>query len=185
MTTSVRGGLVGLALMAVLSSAACNDPAPVPPTMTATPPTTTSATSPPSSTTPADPRLSAAEAVVGRFWSLVNALGADPRKSLDQLTTVARGQTFESWRDLLTQRRRQGYVQVGSISIVSSSAKASGPDEVTVDACVDVSKTDLVDKAGKSVVSKDRAPRVHYAYVVQQATDGKFYIMQDKAAKAC
>lgn len=185
MTTSVRGGLVGLALISALTMAACNDPAPAPATTTSPTTGTTSSTSSSSSTTQSDPQVASAEAVVQKFWGVVNSLGTDPTKSLDELTTVARGQTLETWRELLTQRRRQGHRQVGSISMVSSTASTAPDHKLKVDACVDVSKTDLVDKDGTSAVSKDRSARVRYAYVVEQAKDGKFYVLQDKVVGTC
>ena len=103
---------------------------------------------------------------------------------MDELTTVARDQSLETWRELLTSQRRRGYRQTGSISIVSSTAK-SGGGKLTVNTCIDVSKTNLVDKDGKSVVAANRAPRVRYTSVVEQGTDGKFYVMQDKAVATC
>jgi hypothetical protein len=51
--------------------------------------------------------------------------------------------------------------------------------------CIDVSKTDLVDKDGKSVVAAHRAPRVRYTSVVEQGTDGRYYVVQDKAVETC
>lgn len=50
---------------------------------------------------------------------------------------------------------------------------------------MDVSKTNLVDKDGKSIVAANRPPRVRYTSVVEQGTDGKFYVMQDKAVSTC
>jgi hypothetical protein len=184
MATCVRAGFIGLAMVAVLAAAACNQQGPAPPTkITMTTPSTSTRASP-SSTTRADPHLSSVEATVARFWGLVDALGADPKRSLDELTTVARGQTLETWRELLTQRRRQAHKQIGTTAIVSSQESSSG-GKVTVDMCIDVSKTDLVDKDGKSVVAAHRAPRVHYTSVVEQGTDGRYYVMQDKAVETC
>ncbi|KGN41905.1 hypothetical protein N801_04265 [Knoellia aerolata DSM 18566] len=47
-----------------------------------------------------------------------------------------------------------------------------------VSACVDVSKVNVVDKAGKSVVSAERQPRTRYTYKVQQ-DDGQFFVVED------
>ncbi|EWT06808.1 hypothetical protein N864_16710 [Intrasporangium chromatireducens Q5-1] len=137
-----------------------------------------------SSPTETDPQLAGAQAVVRAFWSRVDALGADPKRSLDELTSVARGQTLETWRELLTQRRRQAHRQVGRTSIVSSEASRSG-GKVTVDTCIDVSKTSLVDEDGKSVVAVNRAPRVRYTSVVERGTNGKYYVVQDTAVETC
>ena len=182
MTIHARRAVVGVAIAAVLATAACTNPAAPPRTTSAAPTSTTPPTS--TTTTAADPQLDNAEATVAKLWGLVDALGADPRRSLDELTSVARDQSLETWRELLTSQRRRGYRQTGSISVVSSSAMSAG-GKLTVDTCIDVSKTNLVDKDGKSVVAADRPPRVRYTSVVEQGTDGKFYVMQDKAVGTC
>ncbi len=183
MTIHARRAVVGVAFAAVLATAACTNPEAPPATTTAVPPTATP-TAMTTSTTSADPQLAGAEAAVAGLWGLVDALGADPKRSLDELTTVARDQSLETWRELLTSQRRRGYRQTGGISVVSSSARSAG-GKFTVDTCIDVSKTNLVDKYGKSVVAADRPPRVRYTSVVEQGTDGKFYVMQDKAVGTC
>lgn len=182
MTIHARRAVVGVAMAAVLATAACTDPAPPAATPTAAPASTTTPTS--TTTTAADPQLADAQAAVAKLWGLVDALGADPKRSLDELTTVARDQSLETWRELLTQRRRQGHRQIGSTTIVSSEAASTG-GKLTVDTCIDVSKTNLVDKDGRSVVAATRSPRVRYAFVVERGTDGAFYVMKDEAVETC
>ncbi len=182
MTIHARRAVVGLAIAAVLATAACTDPAAPPTTTTAAPPIGTPTTT--TSTTAVDPQLAGAEAAVAKLWALVDALGADPQRSLDELTSVARDQSLETWRELLTQRRRQGHRQIGSTTIVSSEAASTG-GKLTVDTCIDVSKTNLVDKDGKSVVAANRAPRVRYTFVVERGRDGAFYVMKDEAVETC
>ena len=117
MTISARHGVVGLTIAAVLVTAACTDPA-APPTTTTAAPTTATPVTTMSTTTAADPQLAGAEAAVMELWRLVDALGADPKRSLDELTVVARDQSLDTWRELLTSQRRRGYTQTGRISIV-------------------------------------------------------------------
>lgn len=181
MTISARNGVAVLALGAALALTGCTDPAAPPTTPTSSAAISTPA--PPTSTA-ADPQLASAEAAVSTLWGLVDALGADPQRSLDELTTVARDQTLETWRELLTSQRRQGLKQTGTISMVSSKAALVG-GKLTVDSCIDVSQTSLVDQNGKSVVAANRPPRVRYTSVVEQGSDGKFYVMQDKAVGTC
>ena len=182
MTIHARRGVIGLAIAAVLATGACTDPAAPPRTTTVAPTSTTTPTS--ATTTAVDPQLAGAEAAVAKLWGLIDLLGADPKRSLDELTTVARDQSLEAWRELLTQRRRQGHRQIGSTTIVSSEAASTG-GKLTVDTCIDVSKTNLVDKDGKSVVAANRSPRVRYAFVVERGTDGAFYVMKDEAVETC
>ena len=183
MTISARNWSAVLALGAALALTGCTNPAPPPATSTS--PAATSTPAPPTSTSPAaDPQLAGAEAAVSTLWGLVDALGADPKRSLDELTTVARDQALETWRELLTSQRRQGLRQIGNILIVSSKASPSG-GKFNVDTCIDVSKTSLVDQKGKSVVAANRPPRVRYASVVERGSDGKFYVVQDKVVGTC
>lgn len=183
MSISPRRGVVGLAIVAALATtAACTDPATPPITTSA--PTTAVPTSTTSTTTPADPQLAGAEAAVAKLWGLVDELGTDSKRRLDELTTVSRGQSLDTWRELLAQRRRQGHRQIGTTSIVSLEASSS-EGKLTVDTCIDVSKVSLVDKDGKSVVAANRAPRVRYSSVVELATDGKYYVTKDKAVETC
>jgi len=183
MTTRARTVAVAVAMATVLTVAACTDPVQAPPA-TSTSPGITTRTSTPTSTTPADPKLAGAEEVVAKFWALVDALGADNKRSLDELNLLSRNQTLETWRELLTVQRRQGLKQTGTVSFVSSKA-ASVDGKLTVDTCIDVSKTNLVDQQGKSVVAANRPRRVRYNSILEQGTDGKFYIVQDKAVGTC
>ena len=161
MPISARHGVAGLVIATVLATAACTNPAGPPtvpttaPAPTTAPTSTTTSTEATSTTTAAAPQQAAAEATVAKLWALVDALGADPKRSLDELTTVTRDQSLATWRELLTQRRRQGHRQTGTTSIVSSEATRGG-GKLTVDTCIDVSQTNLVDKNGKSIVSAER-----------------------------
>ncbi|ADU46875.1 hypothetical protein [Intrasporangium calvum] len=184
MTSNARTGVIGLAIVAVLATGGCTDQGLPPattssPSATGTTPITTSTTM-----TAQDPELAAAEATVEKLWKLVDALGADKQRSLDELNTVARDQTLEIWRELLTKRRREAIRQTGSTSIVSTEA-SSARGKLTVDTCFDVSKTNLLDTDGKSVVSENRASRVRYTSVVERGSNGNYYVVQDKAVETC
>ena len=161
-------------------------------TPTSTSPTTTttaSSTTTPSSTTStsneAEQNLQSAKRVVRDFWTVIDKLSADPKAKLDGLATVSRSPSIGVWRQIITKQRIDGQVQTGTSKVVSATAEKSAARKFDVTACIDVSKVNLVDKNGRSVVSANRLPRVKYQYVITKGTDGRFYVTNDKAISGC
>ncbi|HET7477080.1 MAG TPA: hypothetical protein VFJ97_13795 [Dermatophilaceae bacterium] len=155
------------------------------PTTTPTASTSASTTTPPPSQAQLD--LQSAEKGISNFWTVLDRLAADPRAKLDALATVSRSPSLGVWQQQLTKQRIDGRVQVGSSQVVQASATRKSAEEFAVVACIDVSKVNVVDKAGKSVVSANRLPRVKYEYVVTEGrgADAGFYVTQDRATAAC
>lgn len=144
---------------------------------TAAPSTTPSTTTKPETTAERSLRMSG-DAVVS-YWAKLDALASDPKKPLSELATVARGQARSQWQRNLTLLRGANHKQVGSAVVEMPSATYDAKARVfNVRACVDVSKVNVVDQDGKSVVSANRQPRVRYAYQVTQSSDG-FFVTQD------
>jgi len=75
--------------------------------------------------------------------------------------------------------------QIGRTVVGEPSAKPISASRFAVTACIDVSKVNLVDKDGKSVVAANRPPRVQYQYIVEKASGGVFYVLEDKAVQTC
>lgn len=114
-----------------------------------------------------------------QFWAELDKLATDPSKPLSDLTSVARGQALTQWQRNLTQMRGQGYKQVGSVVVAKPAVtKETATDTYQVKACIDVSKVNVVDQDGKSVVAPNRAPRTLYTYEVQRDGD-KFFVTKD------
>ena len=176
-----------LALAAITATSACaaNDPKP---NTTATIAVTSTATTPtPSSTSlsPAAQDAKDAELAIPRFWVVVDALSSDPSVSLDKLALVSREPTITTWRQLLTSHRVKQVKQIGHTTVASVTVKPGTAGKFAVTACVDVSKVNLVDNAGKSVVAANRPPRVQYLYTVEKVSDGAFYVVKDKVVQTC
>ena len=176
-----------LAVAAITATSACtaNDPKP-------TPSTTTSVTSTPTTPTPSSTSLSPAEQdakdaaqTITRFWGVLDALASDQKKSLDELATVSRDSSINTWRQLLTRHRVQQLTQTGKTVVGVPSAKPISASRFAVTACIDVSKVNLVDRDGKSVVAANRPPGVQYQYIVEKASGGVFYVVEDKAVQTC
>ena len=176
-----------LALAAITATSACaaNDPKP---NTTATIAVTSTATTPTLSSTslsPAAQDAKDAEMAIPRFWAVVDALSSDPSMSLDKLALVSREPTITTWRQLLTSHRVKQVKQIGHTTVASVTAKPGTGRQFAVTACVDVSKVNLVDNAGKSVVAANRPPRVQYLYTVEKGSDGAFYVVKDKVIQTC
>ena len=184
-TKSLIAATLALAAITATSACAANDPKP---NTTATIAVTSTATTPtPSSTSlsPAAQDAKDAEMAIPRFWAVVDALSSNPSASLDRLAVVSRQPTITTWRQLLTSHRVKQVKQIGHTTVASVSAKPGHAGKFTVTACIDVSKVNLVDKVGKSVVAANRPARVKYLYTVEKGSDGVFYVVEDKVVQTC
>ena len=184
MTTRSRTRALGAAasLAAVVLISACNDPKPSP---TSSTPTTTRApsTSTTSESTDAREARLAGEAIAS-YWVVLDRLASNPNESLNALATVSRGTARDQWSRILTLRRGQAITQTGATVVGPPTAMKSKSGQWNATACIDVTKVNLVDKAGKSVVKANRPPSVKYAYVIQK-DKGSFYVLEDKAVGVC
>jgi hypothetical protein len=187
--TQALAGMAGLAVSCLVLVAACGGSTSPPAVSTpARSSSTTSATSAPTQTlSPAEQDLASAKDAVSRFVSVTDALGSDPYLNLGKLSTVATpsGKAIAHQRFILTSERIHQEKQVGKTSIVSSQAKATSGSSFDVTACIDVSKTNVVDKSGKSVVAADRLPRVQYTYKVTKISSGFFVDDDTVGGQAC
>ena len=171
-----------LAVAAITATSACtaNDPKPTPSTTTSVTSTPTTPTPSSTSLTPAEQDAKDAAQTITRFWGVLDALASDQKKSLDELATVSRDQAIAQWRSNLTSYRRSGWKQLGDSTVLSADAQAAGgKNDFTVKACIDVSKANVVDAAGKSVIAAGRQDRTKYTYKVQKAPEG-FFVTEDK-----
>ena len=100
------------------------------------------------------------------------------RRALDKLAAVARAQAIAQWRSNLTTYRRSGWKQVGDSTVLSAEAQSVDGKNFVVKACIDVSKANVVDRAGKSVIAAGRQDRTEYTYKVQKAPGG-FFVTED------
>ena len=186
MTNSRRMMAAALALVVITATSSCttNDPSPV-----STPSSPTSITTPPpptsTSLSPAEQDRQGAEDAVGKFWAVIDELAADPFSKLERITTVSRDQTAAQWRKNLMSDRGKGWKQVGKTTVASAEAKQSGSNgQFVVAACIDVSKVNIVDKDGKSVIAASRPAQVAYRFTVQEDNE-KLYVITDEATGTC
>lgn len=120
----------------------------------------------PTQTSDTDAASAAATDTVRNYFSVLDDLRQDDRKSLEDLNKVATSTQLATQSRLLENERAKKLRQVGDtelpdVTVESVNLDNSDPDAgkvptVMLDVCWDVSDADLVDTSGESVVSPDR-----------------------------
>jgi hypothetical protein len=159
-------GAVVLAAVAACASSG-DEPDPPIPSSSSSSATPTGPTSASPTASEADVATEAAEAVLWRYFVVLDTLRQNPRRSLDSLASVATSTQLAAQRRLLGTERSQELRQIGTTALAHLIVQAVNLDNqdpqaglvptVTIDACWDVSAVDIVDVNGQSVVSPDRA----------------------------
>lgn len=134
---------------------------------TSTPGSTASITVPTNTTmSQAEVAAKAASAVVEDYYATVDHLSQRAEAPLSKLSMVATSVQLSAERALLEAQRDRGERQVGdtevaqltvqSVNLDNSDPKAGKVPTVQLDVCWNVSKVDVVDATGQSVVSPSR-----------------------------
>lgn len=149
----------GVLALAAVTACAENSP-----TTTPTQPVTT-----PSATATSDTEVARAAATntVHDYFAVLDDLRQDHGQSIHELTKVATSTQLTAAQRLVENERAKKLKQIGdlrlaetsveNISLDNSDPKAGKVPTVTIDVCWDVRDVDVVDAAGTSVVSPDRA----------------------------
>ena len=157
----------GTLLLAAVSACADTDADPPPATpATSSPTESTEPTTSPSPTSPNDAATTNATAAMTEYYSVLDELRADPSNDLKELETVAIGTQLNAVQTLVQRQRDQGQRQTGttaisklkvqSVTLDNSDPDAGKVPTVVIDVCWDVSKVDVLDKSGESIVSPNR-----------------------------
>lgn len=130
------------------------------------------------STPPSDQEIASESAsrLVRSYYSVRDELRQDPQAPLDKLSTIAISTELSAQQNLFKRERTEGLHQVGATKIATltvqtvildnSNPKAGNVPTVQVDVCYDVSKVDVLDRNGQSVVSPERADTGWIRYTV-------------------
>lgn len=154
-------------------------------------PTPSSASPPATASQSATPTIPTSEAAAiertQSYVAMLDKLSSNSKANLDELSTVARGKAADKWRQIILDDRSAGHRQTGSTRLTLVSARAGSSDQQrVVTMCLDVSGVDVVDRDGKSVVSKNRPDRVRDVLTVRQDTSSsQWYVTQDEVTGAC
>ena len=165
----------GILLLAAVSACGSNDadpPRPAP--ATSAKPSAAATTSSP--TSPSAAAAANAESVVRRYYATLDEVRQDPGVPIALLRRTENGIELNADRRLVTSERKQHLRQIGSVRLVSvviqsvnlakTDTKGGKAPTAQVDVCWDVSKVDLVDANGKSVVSNTRPDQGSTRYFV-------------------
>lgn len=127
-------------------------------------------------TSDSEAAATAASSIVREYFVVVDQLRQRPQKPLRALASVATSSQLAAQRRLVRGERSRGLRQVGetnlqqlkvqAVNLDNSDPAAGKVPTVTVDVCWDVSRVDIVDASGKSVVSPDRPPTGWTRYTV-------------------
>ncbi|RYP84343.1 hypothetical protein EKO23_16015 [Nocardioides guangzhouensis] len=155
----------GTVMLAAVSACGGSDTDP-PPTSA---PSSTSPSSPTTSSSPSSPSDAASGAAtdaVRSYFAAVDQLRSDPAVDLKKLKSVATSAQLNAVETLISRQRDEGQRQTGttalmelkvqSVNLDNSDPKAGKVPTVVIDVCWDVSKVDVLDKSGQSIVSPDR-----------------------------
>jgi hypothetical protein len=146
-----------------------------PPTST---PSSSSPSAPSSSATPSESELASqrAEALVRRYFAVLDEVRQEPHKRLRALAAVATSSQLTAIENLVRREREQGLRQEGATRVVELKVQAVNLDNsdpnagkvptVAIDVCWDVGAVDLVDRTGKSVISPARPDTGGIRYTV-------------------
>ena len=163
--------VTALAAAALLVSAlvGCSSDRASTPTTSDSPSSSSSSSTPTTSaspTTPSDAASADAISAVRNYFAVADELRSARTAKLRRLKTVATSTQLTAIETLIRRARGEGQRQtgatvVGKLSVQSVNLDNSDPDAgkvptVVIDVCWDVSKVDVLDKSGTSVVSSNR-----------------------------
>lgn len=166
---TIRLGLISWAtgtLMLVAVSACGGSDTDPPPTSEPSSTAPISPTTSASPSSPSDAASAAATEAVRSYFTVVDQLRSDPAADLKELKSAATSAQLNAVETLIRRQRGEGQHQTGttainelkvqSVNLDNSDPTAGKVPTVVIDVCWDVSKVDVLDKGGKSIISPDR-----------------------------
>lgn len=170
MTKSQGVFSVATAGLLLVVMTACGSDADPDSTPTPSPSVSETGTSPsPSPTSPEDEASASAVEAVTAYYSTVDKVRQDESSPATDLEAVAVSTQLSAQQRFLATQRSDGNRQTGdtgvvetkvqSVTLDNSDPKAGRVPTATIDVCWDVSDVDVLDPAGKSILSSERADR--------------------------
>ena len=156
----------GITLLAAVTACGADgsDPPSAPESSAASSPSDPATSTAPNS--PTEAARSDATSVVRSYFTVVDHLRSRPAADLMKLKSVATSAQLTAIQTLIGRQRDQGQRQTGKTGISELTVQTvnldnSDPDAgrvptVIIDVCWDVTKVDVLDESGKSIVSPDR-----------------------------
>jgi hypothetical protein len=124
--------------------------------------------------------------VVVKYRALIDELRSQDMPDISRLLAVSRGDAYDQWGYTIQDDFRNGEHQVGTTTIrIASTAPGANPREWIVSGCLDMTRSDIVDKKGKSVLTSP-AGKISVTYTVdQEVSDLAWYVTKEKVGDAC
>jgi hypothetical protein len=98
---------------------------------------------------------------------------------------VATGDAYEKWRYTIQDDFKNGQHQIGLTTFTAATVgQGATAREWIVSGCLDMSKADIVDKNGKSVMTEP-AGKNTAVYTVDQESDQAWYVSKEEIMGAC
>ena len=122
----------------------------------------------------------AANDVVIKYRALIDELRSQDLPDSARLATVARDSAYEKWTRVLQDDFVNGYHQTGvAVIAIKSTDPGASARQWLVSGCLDVTKLDVVDKAGKTTLEHPGGIN-HIIYVVDQdPTTLRWYVTNE------
>lgn len=116
--------------------------------------------------------FAAAEETLEGYIEALDAADYQDPEALEPVYAWLTGEALATSREDLTELAASGYTKSGTsvITLVQPAELAPAEADASVDACIDVSRVDIVDASGASVVAEDR-PDVQSVRVAFTGTD--------------
>jgi hypothetical protein len=165
----IRLGLIswatGTLMLAAVSACGGSDSDP-PPSSESSPSSPSAPTTSVSPTSPSDAATAHAAAAMRNYFTVVDELRSDPAGDLKWMKSVATSAQLDAMVTLVRREQAKGQRQTGttaisklavqSVNLDNSDPDAAKVPTVVIDVCWDVSKVDVLDESGKSIVSPTR-----------------------------
>jgi hypothetical protein len=191
----------GTLMLAAVSACGASDTDPPPNSESSS----SSPTAPTMSATPTSPSGAAtadATSAARKYFTVVDDLRSEPGLGLKQLKAVATSAQLNAVETLIRRQRGEGQRQTGttaiselkvqSVNLDNSDPDAGKVPTVVIDVCWDVSKVDVLDKRGKSIVSPNRPDTgwtrytvANYEYAADPTGGWRVATGQDLKQKPC
>jgi hypothetical protein len=128
----------------------------------------------------------AANEVVVKYRALIDELRSQSTPDISRLLSVASGDAYEKWGFTIQDDFRNGQRQLGVTTIlITTTEPGTGSRQWIVNGCLDMSKADIVDKNGKSVLTS-LAGRSAVTYTVDQlGANSSWYVTHEEVKAPC
>lgn len=199
MPQRLRSGTLAAGAIVLVAVSACGGK-PASSTRPTTSPSVVPSTSAP--TTPSQAAASDATQLLHRYFAVIDQISQQPGAALNPLASVATGTELAAEQRFLAGQHQRGERQIGStaisrlqvqsVNLANSDPAAGQVPTVVIDVCWNVSKVDVLNRSGKSIVSSSRPNTgwtryrvANYEYAAKPNYGWRVASAQDLGTRSC